>query len=170
MLPDVPWKPWFRAGINAASGGDTTGTHTTFHNLLPTNHLYYGFADQLAFQNLLDILFQLKLAPHPKVGVNLMLHHFSLLSENDAQYFGTGAFSKQGSKAGAYGYGGVPATTHGFNQNIGTELDLVLDWKVHEHVALQGGYAYLWGGAVFEAKAPANPDVQFGYLQLTLSY
>jgi hypothetical protein len=170
MLPDVVAKPWLRAGINVASGGDPTGDHNTFHNLLPTNHLYYGFADQLAFQNLMDVIVQLKLKLHEKVGLNLMYHHFRLLNEDDAQYFGTGAFSMQGGKAGAFGYGGVPAATHGFNNEVGDELDIIVDWKLHPHVSLQGGYAYLWGGDVFEAKSPAEPDVQFGYLQLHFKY
>jgi len=172
-LPELPAKPWLRLGINVASGGDTSGDHTTFHNLLPTNHPYYGFADQLAFQNLMDLFGQLKLQPHEKVGLNLMLHHFRLLNAKDAQYFGSGAFSKQGTKAGAFGYGGVPASTHGFNHDVGTELDVVIDWKLHPHAALQGGYAYLWGGDVFKAKTrttTSDRDVQFGYLQLSLSY
>ncbi|HVH07019.1 MAG TPA: alginate export family protein, partial [Myxococcota bacterium] len=41
QLPDVPTKPWLRAGVNYASGdGDPTdGDHQTFFNLLPTNHI-----------------------------------------------------------------------------------------------------------------------------------
>jgi hypothetical protein len=58
-------KPWFRAGVNLASGDSraSDGDHTTFFNMLPTNHLYYGYADRFAFSNLLN-------------------------------YFGTGAFNK----------------------------------------------------------------------------
>ncbi|HEY5656392.1 MAG TPA: alginate export family protein, partial [Myxococcota bacterium] len=172
MLPDVPAKPWLRLGINVASGGspDANDDHTTFHNLLPTNHPYYGFTDQLAFQNLMDLIAQLKLQLHEKVGLNLMYHHFRLLNSKDAQYFGTGAFSKQGSKAGAFGYGGVPATTHGFNKDVGDELDVVLTWKLNPHLSLEGGYAHLWGGDVFEAKSPQESDVQFGFLQAHFKY
>jgi hypothetical protein len=166
MLPDVCAKPWLRAGINIASGGDPTGDHNTFHNLLPTNHLYYGFADQLAFQNLMDILVQLKLKLHEKVGLNIMYHHFSLLNDDDAQYFGTGAFSKQGNKAGAFGYG---ARFTG-ETDVGDEIDVVLSWNAHKHVTLQAGYAQLWGGDVFKVVSPSEPDTQFGYLQLHLKY
>ena len=171
MLPDAPAKPWLRAGINVASGGDPTGDHNTFHNLLPTNHLYYGFADQLAFQNLMDVIVQLKLKLHEKLGLNLMYHHFRLLNSDDGQYFGTGAFSKQGNKAGAFGYG---ANASGGKHEIGNELDVVVDWKLHKHISLQGGYAYLWGGDVFKSNPnpvlAAEPDVQFGYLQLHFKY
>jgi hypothetical protein len=49
QLPELFAKPWLRVGVNAASGdGDPgDGDHHTFFNLLPTNHIYYGFADQL---------------------------------------------------------------------------------------------------------------------------
>jgi hypothetical protein len=174
MLPDVCAKPWLRAGINIASGGDPTGNHTTFHNLMPTNHPYYGFADALAFQNLMDILVQLKLELHEKVGLNLMYHHFRLLNSDDRRYFGTGAFSKQGDTPGAFGYG---STSSGGKKEIGNELDIVLSWKLHEHVSLQGGYAHLWGGDVFEATFNSanptgltDPDVQFGFLQVHFKY
>ncbi|TKJ39148.1 hypothetical protein CEE37_12065, partial [candidate division LCP-89 bacterium B3_LCP] len=201
MLPDVVAKPWLRAGINVASGGDPTEDHNTFFNLMPTNHLYYGFADQLAFQNLMDVIVQLKLKLHEKVGLNLMYHHFRLhdhvhqdvivqlklklhekeglnlmyhhfrlLNDDDGQYFGTGAFSKQGNKPGAFGYGAIPAATHGFNKDVGDEIDIVVDWKLHKHVALQGGYAYLWGGDVRETAFPNEPDVQFGYVQVHFKY
>jgi hypothetical protein len=71
-LPDVAWKPWLRAGLNAASGDadPRDGEHETFHNLLPTNHLYYGYADFLAFQNLVNPFVQLRLAPHARLSVD----------------------------------------------------------------------------------------------------
>ncbi len=66
QLPWLPARPWLRLGVNAASG-DTDPSdshHGTFFNVLPTNHPYYGFADQLAFQNLVNSFLQLRLAPH----------------------------------------------------------------------------------------------------------
>jgi hypothetical protein len=167
MLPDVIGKPWFRLGFNAASGGGKTGDHNTFHNLMPTNHLYYGFADQFAFQNLMDVFGQIKFKLHDKVGVNLILHHFSLLDPNDNWYFGTGAFTRQGNKPGAFGYGG---RSTGGNANMGTEFDFVIDWKVNRHLGLSAGYSYLWGSDGFKFINPANPDTQFGFMQLHLKY
>jgi hypothetical protein len=70
QLPGLFAKPWLRAGVNAASGdGDPAdGEHHTFFNLLPTNHLYSGFADQVEFQNLIDAFLQLKATPHRASG------------------------------------------------------------------------------------------------------
>jgi hypothetical protein len=162
QFPDVPLKPWFRLGVNYASGdGDPTdGDHQTFFNLLPTNHLYYGFADQWAFQNLVDWFAQLMLKPHEKVNVNLMLHHFYLADDNDARYFGTGAFNKK-----VFGYGAQPSRGYGAG---GTEIDAVVNYDLNKHVSIQGGYAYMWGRGIFNTSS--NPNVSFGYLQLALKY
>lgn len=170
QLPEVVARPWLRAGVNVASGGDDTGDHNTFFNMLPTNHLYYGFADQLAFQNLLDVFGQLMLKPHDRVGLNLMVHHFRLVDSRDGQYFGTGAFTKK-NRPGAFGFGSNPS--YGKHE-VGTEIDVVASVSLHEHVALEGGYSYIWGGDVWEARkdagAWADADVEFGYLQVLLKY
>ena len=162
QLTEVPWKPWFRVGVNYASGdGDPTdGDHDTFFNMLPTNHLYYGFADQWAFQNLVDWFAQLMLKPHEKVAINLMLHQFYLADDNDARYFGTGAFNKD-----AFGFGAQPSRGYGAG---GTEIDAVVNYDFNTRLSIQGGYAYMWGRGIFNTAS--YKDVNFGYLQLTLKY
>jgi len=180
QLPEVVTKPWFRVGLNIASGGagaapgvdgdpspgGGSGNHSTFFNVLPTNHLYYGFADQFAFQNLIDLMAQVKLQLHEKVGLNLMLHQFWLTDKNDNQYFGTGAFSKKGGTPGAFGYG----SNASFGQRaVGTELDTIVNVKVTKWFSVQGGFAYIWGGDVWKANF-ADEDVQFGYVQFVLKY
>lgn len=159
----LPLKPWLRVGVNAASGdGDPgDGDHETFFNLLPTNHLYYGFADRLAFQNLRDAFVQLRLQPHPKLGVDLFVHRFSLLTDDDGRYFGTGAFNES-----AFGYGTQPS--RGF-QHVGTEVDAVANISLAKFLGLQVGYAFLDGGALLDALG-TDPDVHFGYVQLQASY
>jgi hypothetical protein len=170
QLPDVATKPWFRAGINIASGGDQTGDHNTFFNLLPTNHLYYGFADQFAFQNLIDAFVQVMIKPHEKVSLNAMFHYFALVDDDDFQYFGTGAFSDK-QRAGSFGYGARPSFGH---NDVATELDLIANYAVNKHLGVQAGFAYLWDGDVWDAnKAAGNfasSDVMFGYLQVMLKY
>jgi hypothetical protein len=135
-------------------------THGTFFNMLPTNHLYYGFADRFALQNIIDYFLQLKLAPFPKAGLNVMLHHFTLYTGDDARYFGTGAFNKK-----IFGFGASPSRGH---NSVGTELDVVASYKAHKNVDLQAGYSYMWGHAVFNNLSDDN--VRFGYLQVTVRY
>ncbi len=166
QCPEARGKPWFRGGINIASGdgSPTDGDQEGFFNILPTNHIYYGFADQFALANLIDIFGQLKFNPFPKMGVNLMLHRFQLFTSDDDRIFGIGAFNKT-----SFGYGRQASRGH---RGLGTELDVVLDYKLHEHVSLQAGYAYLWGHGVFRQQGlpSSDDDTRFGYLQVTASY
>jgi hypothetical protein len=180
QLPKVVTKPWFRIGLNIASGGAGaatgggapavagSGNHNTFFNVLPTNHLYYGFADAFAFQNVIDLMAQVKLQLHERVGLNLMLHQFWLTDKNDNQYFGTGAFSKNTKNAGAFGYASNPS----FGQRaVGTEIDTIVNVKVTKWLSVQGGFAYIWDGDVWQANPGfAGEDIMFGYLQFALKY
>ena len=160
---DWPLAPWFRVGVNAASGDDdsTDRDHGTFFNQLPTNHLYHGFADHLAFQNLLDSFVQLRLFPRDGLTVDLFVHRFSLMHDEDGRYFGTGAFNRS-----AFGFGVQPS--QGLH-NIGTEIDAVVGWKLPHGFQLSGGYAWLKGGALLAPRA-SRRDVHFAYLQLSAEY
>jgi hypothetical protein len=171
QLPKVWSKPWFRAGVNYASGGNVEDdTSNTFFNMLPTNHLYYGFADQLAFQNLVDFFLQLMLKPHEKVSINLMFHQFWLANDDDNQYFGTGAFTKDNG-AGNFGYGANPS---GGDKAFAKELDVVVNVNVYKGVSVQGGYARMWGDNVVDnlvSSGARNEDtVDWGYVQVQLQY
>jgi hypothetical protein len=166
QFTEVAWKPWYRFGINVASGGDDNGDHKTFFNMLPTNHLYYGFADLLAFQNLVDLFVQLQFKPHEKVGVNVMFHQFYLATEDDLQYRGTGAFNKE-----VFGFPSRPS--HG-SSNYGKEIDTVVNVNVCKGLSVQGGYMHFWGDNVVKKQRDNGningKDVDFGYVQVTLKY
>jgi hypothetical protein len=162
QLPKLFAKPWLRAGVNVASGdGDPTdGDHETFFNLLPTNHLYYGFADQLAFQNLINPFVQLRLAPHTKVGLNFFVHWFRLTSRDDFRYSGTGAFDLQ-----SFGY---PAQNTLGQTDVGVEYDAVATVSLHRTATLELGFSYLDGGDVFRTRPSRNAT--FAYASLELRY
>jgi hypothetical protein len=162
QLPELFAKPWLRVGVNAASGdGDPAdGDHGTFFNLLPTNHLYYGFADQLAFQNLVDAFVQLRATPHPLVTLNLFVHWFWLADDEDARYAGTGAFDGR-----AFGFSAQPSRGYG---GIGTEYDLVATFALHRAVSFELGISWLEGRKLFDPLARRN--ALFGYASLELKY
>jgi hypothetical protein len=162
QLPDCWGKPWLRLGVNFASGDDAAGDgdHNSFFNVLPTNHLYYGYADQLAFSNLIDLLVQWKLSPLPKLGIELVFHQFWLHRRDDARYFGTGAFAKT-----SLGFG--RSASNGSN-NVGQEIDLVVSYQLNRHVGLMVGYSRLFGGKVFRGFSDADTDWAFS--QIHLSY
>jgi hypothetical protein len=162
QLGKVFAKPWLRAGVNAASGdGDPgDGDHHTFFNLLPTNHLYYGFADQLAFQNLVNPFLQLRATPHPMVALNAFVHWFLLADDRDARYAGTGAFDRN-----VFGF--TAQASHG-ERDVGVEYDLVATVTPHKNVTVEAGVAFLDGGDFFPDGS--DRDVAFGYLSLELRY
>lgn len=161
-LSEAAWKPWLRAGVNAASGDadPSDGEHETFHNLLPTNHSYYGYADLLAFQNLVNPFLQLRLAPHPHLSLDLFLHGFWLQRREDSRYGGTGFFDESG-----FGYTRAPSRGRSF---VGWEIDVVAGWKLDDHWALEGGVSYLSGGR--KHFAGSEDDVEFAYLQASFRY
>ena len=158
QLPNLFGKPWLRAGINFASGDSdpSDGDHETFFNLLPTNHLYYGFADQLAFQNLKNLFLQLRLAPHEKLTLNAFVHYFSLMEADDSRYAGTGAFSRTG-----FGY--VASPSNGA-RTVGVEYDLVATLALHRVLTIELGVSHLDAGRVMSG------DVDFAYASVELRY
>jgi hypothetical protein len=165
QLPDVWAKPWLRTGVNFATGDNNQGdgNRTTFFNILPTNHLYYGYADALAFSNLIDLMVQLKLSPCPKLGVELAFHQFWLFAKKDQRYFGSGAYAKR-----SLGYGRSPSNG---SYNVGQEIDFVVNYKVNKHLGLMAGVAHLFGGGVLSRNATlSDEDVNWAFFQVALSY
>jgi hypothetical protein len=159
QLSEVFAKPWLRLGVNAATGdGDPTDSnHHTFFNLLPTNHIYYGFADQIALQNIVNWFVQLRLAPHPMFQLNAFVHRFSLWNGDDARYSGTGAFSRKS-------FGFVANPSRGY-RTVGTEYDVVATIPVHRAVTLELGYSNLQA-----AKMLNDQNLNFAYASFELTY
>ena len=81
-------------------------------------------------------------------------------NDDDARYFGTGAFNKK-----VFGFGAQPS--RGFGGGA-TEIDAVASYTFNKHLSAQGGYSYMWGRGLFNANRYRN--VSFGHLQLTLKY
>ncbi len=162
QLPDCFLKPWLRFGVNIGSGdGDPTDSeHETFFNMLPTNHLYYGFADQLALQNLINPFVQLRLAPHPMVALNLFAHWFRLQSNDDSRYAGTGAFNTD-----TFGFPAAPS--RGFT-HVGREYDVVATFTPHRTLTIEGGFSWFEGGATYGLSRSQN--LRFGYVMAEFKY
>jgi len=157
--PDLWASPHLRAGVNYASGDDDPddGTRNTFFNLLPTNHGFYGNLDQFAFQNLVDVLVQLRLEPLTKLSLELAYHRFWLAEKEDFRWAGTGAFSTN-----SLGYARNPSNG---STDAGHEIDLSATVPVHHTTSLKTGYSRLWGGDVF-----GNDDEDWFWVQLEVQY
>ena len=155
----LPLKPWIRFGINAASGdGDPgDGVHHTFFNVLPSNFFYYGMANQVAFQNLVNGFAQIRLSPAPKFDIQIYLHRFWLANDKDGRYFGPGVYNRR-----TLGFGASPSNG---SRDVGTELDVVVTCRIGARWSLFLGYAYLSGGDVFEGQDThwASGQVAYNY-------
>jgi len=158
-LPEAPGAPHLRIGVNYASGDadPSDGTRHTFFNLLPTNHGYYGYLDQFAFQNLVDLLVQLRVQPLSWLGLELDYHRFWLAADEDFRWAGSGAFSRR-----SLGY--ARNSSRG-SRDAGHELDLTATVPVHRTATLTAGWSHLWGGKVFD-----GADADWLYVQLALRY
>ena len=103
---------------------------------------------------------QLRLAPHPMLGLNLFVHWFELADDADARYAGTGAFDHKS-------FGFTAQKSHG-DGDIGVEYDVVATVTPHTNVTVEAGFAYLDGGDFFPKGS--DRDVEFGYVSVELRY
>lgn len=162
QLPGCLLAPWLRAGVNVGSGdGDPTdGDHETFFNVLPTNHIYYGFADQVELPNLIDSFVQLRLTPQPMLALNLFAHWFRLTRDSDARYAGSGVFNLD-----TFGFTAQPS--RGFT-HVGREYDAVATFTPHRALTFEAGWSWFNGGAMFGLSR--SREMHFGYVSAELKY
>jgi hypothetical protein len=111
-------------------------------------------------QNLVDVFVQLKLAPDPRLALNLFVHWFRLWDDADARYAGTGAFDRK-----VFGFPAQPSRGYA---RVGTEYDIVATVMPHRAVTLEAGFSWLDGSAMF--RTSPSPDVLFAYFSLELKY
>jgi hypothetical protein len=169
---DNSWKPRLALGYDFASGDSnpTDGKHTTFENLFPTNHKFYGFMDTVSLQNVHDVRLSASIKPHKKVNATLDYHNFWLANKGDNFYTVSGA--SRG------GIGSTPGTGYGRNTTygnyLGSELDLVISYNVCRDFAVQAGFGQFFVGkyiaSTWSANGNGSADGTWGYLQATVSF
>jgi len=153
-----PWKPRFGIDYAYATGdGDPTDDSSgTFQNLFPTNHLYYGYMDLFAWQNLRNPAVHFAVSPHEKVTVSLDWHWFWLDDTADAWYRASIRDTVREPVAGASSY-------------AGSEMDLTIQWRAHKHLEVLAGYSRFFAGDYLTATGPAD-DADFAYLMVTVNF
>lgn len=107
-----------RVGIDLdyASGDDNPldSTKGTFNQLFPLGHAYFGFADLVGRQNIIDIQPNLKLNVCEATTLKIALHNYHLANRSDAAY-----------NAG----GGILAAGPTGGKRVGNELDITVVHK-----------------------------------------
>jgi hypothetical protein len=164
----ILWKPWLRLGVAYASGDDdpSDSDHSTFFNLVPTNHKWYGYMDAVAFSNLEDYYFQLMLEPHSKIGFTIDGHFFRLASGDEVWIGGSGAFNNK-----AFGYTFFrPVEGEEIKRNLGAELDFTLTIKPIKYVSFDIGYSHFFGGKGVKVVFDKEDQMNWFYAQTVISF
>ncbi len=154
----VPWTPTLYLQYNYASGdgNSTDGKSTTFQNLFPTNHKFYGYMDLFAWENLHNPSISLSAKPCKTVSVSLDYHLFWLATTNDAWYRANGIARARPITPNAAPF-------------VGSELDLSATWNVTKWMSLHGGYSIFFPGAYVQDTGP-DDIANFVYVQAQFKF
>lgn len=132
---DHALNPTFWLYFDYASGDRSPnhGSFTTFNQLFPFGHYYFGWADLIGRQNINDLNAHVYLWPTDWIQVWGQYHHFWLDSRFDALYNAAGNASRR-SDTGAAG------------NAVGDEFDLIANFTLSQHSNIQLGYCYFLSG------------------------
>jgi hypothetical protein len=146
---DVAWKPQAWVGYDYASGtkNPNSGDNTTFNQLFPFGHYYFGFLDLVGRQNIQDISAQLAVFPENWVTVVGQFHNFQLAESRDFLYNASG----KGIRRSASGAAG---------RDVGNEIDFYANFHLTAHQDVLVGYSKLFAGDFIKTTGPAvSPDL-----------
>lgn len=155
---DTPRKPLVQFEYAFARGDDdpTDGDSNEFHNLFPTNHIHYGYADLVGLRNLHNFRVTGAAQVRPKVRVEVDYHRFLLA-----------AIRGPWKSAGGAVLGWDPTGSSG--RDIGQELDLTVRLPLKKRLSFLAGYSVFLPGAF--AKRTRGPETHhFGYIQTMLRF
>jgi Alginate export len=152
----LPMEPQLWAYYDYASGTpnpDGTGTWSTFNQMFPFGHYYFGYLDEIGRENIHDLNFQASLYPAKWITFLSQYHFFRLDQAKDALY-GTSP-----------GYPVVRRDPTGrAGTDVGQELDLFLNFTLDRHSTLQIGYSKLFAGD-FIKQTGVNTSPELFYVQ-----
>ena len=154
--PGWRWQPRFAVGADYASGGHgPNDTLSTFNQLFPTGHLWFGWADLIGRQNLVAARFTATAKPIEKLTLRADVHQFWRASVDDAVYNAGG--------------GVLRAAGFGSDREVATELDLQVKLALDRHVELEVGWSHVFAGAYIRQSGPSD-DVDFGWAQVVFTF
>lgn len=151
------WNPQAWVYYDWASGDASPGqggTRSTFQQLFPFGHYYFGYLDLVGRKNIHDVSAQFVCYPENWITALAQVHRFWLADASDALYNAAGQVIRE-DRSGRAG------------QDVGTEIDLVLSLHVTAHADLLLGWSKLFRGSFIDRSGPAvSPELlyaQFGY-------
>ncbi|MDA1016600.1 MAG: alginate export family protein, partial [Planctomycetota bacterium] len=157
---NVPWTPTIKSVVWYGSGDDNPGdgTNNTVNTLFPLGHAYWGIADNLNGQNLLDYSIQTALKPAKKLSLAGQLHWFFKAEATDPIFNVAGAPFPN------------PAAPGTGSKNIGSELDLIATYQANKNLQLQAGYSWFWYGNAVTQDVISRGDASQFYFMATLDF
>lgn len=129
------WKPRVSGEYSYATGDRDPNdqTHRTFDHLLGTNHLFYGLADAVGWQNMHNVRVGADGKPRKNIQVNVDYHWLWLASATDALYDVSGRPT-------------IRPRAGNTARSIGTELDATIVWSMSREWKAGGGIGRLFAG------------------------
>ncbi len=157
QLP-VPWEPQVYLQYNYASGDSdrNDGRTTTFQNLFPTNHKFYGYMDLFSWQNIHNPSITFRAKPHKTFSVAVDFQFFWLATTDDAWYRANGLTRAR-------------PITPSANPYVGSEIDISATWKPTKWASVHAGYSWFLPGSYVKETGPSSP-ANFFYLQTTFTF
>lgn len=144
--------------FNYASGnknpsGNTWGTHDQIY---PSAHNKMDFADQFGWKNIEDVRAGVSEKVGAKWTLTEVLNDLWLATKNDAVYGSSGAIA-------------IPAHPGATSNHLGTELDLLAEYKQNQHVSYGLGLAHLFTGR-FLNEASTGKDYNYPFAYVTYGF
>ncbi len=154
----MAWKPRIGFEFDYGSGDSdrSDGKMSTFDNLYPTNHLFYGYADLISLQNLNDYILQFNMKPNKKLKIQTDFHMMYLDTVKDSYYSVARAVVRT-------------ATSSNVDDHFGNEIDFTTDYKFNDNLSFLLGYSYFIPGQYLKDTG-AHDDTHFAYFQTTVSF
>lgn len=155
---DADGKPRIGIEVDHASGDDdpTDGDQGTFQTLFPTNHLYYGYMDIMAWMNMWDVRVSGAIGLCENVTLGLDYHHLRV-AETKGGWYNAGGGQIRGA-AGA-----------GSGHHLGDEWDLTVTYKPWKQVSFLLGVSQFFDGE-YVRNTGGGGDANFAYLQSLVKF
>ena len=152
------WKPHVSAELSHASGDPHpgTGTHRTFDQLLPTNHLFYGITDPTGWQNMDIGRLGFDATPLNRLQLAADYRELYLDRAQDSLYTVAGAAA-------------VKPRAGNLARHVGGEVDISATWAVASQWKIGGGIGRLKAGNFLTQNSKGSGQT-FPYLFAQYSY
>ena len=161
QFANLPMNPIFWIGNDYASGVHNggkrcAGQYSTFNQLFPFGHYYFGFLDLVGRQNIEDLNMQMCINPTNWITCQAQGHFFYLVDAKDALYNAAGNATRI-DPTGKAGY------------HVGNEIDLTTNFHISQHQDVLVGYSHLYAGEFIQRTGnPQSPDLF--YLQYSFKW